>query len=229
MSAVLELPRVKNLQTTLKKAIVQAMKNRFRAVFFDVDYKTFDDLIEEFPKRRNPRLTYDRGVLEVMPLPEHDISERLIDELFTALALEFDVDYVNYGSSTQKRARLERGFEPDSSFYLGENAELMRYRDRFLETDPPPDLVFEVDVTHSSVDRFALMAAFGVKEIWQSEKKRLKILHLENGEYVERKESTILPNVTSAVLNDFVASSKTQSRAAWRKEIREWAQTNPNK
>ena len=145
MSAVLELPRVKNLQTTLKKAIVQAMKNRFRAVFFDVDYKTFDDLIEEFPKRRNPRLTYDRGVLEVMPLPEHDISERLIDELFTALALEFDVDYVNYGSSTQKRARLERGFEPDSSFYLGENAELMRYRDRFLETDPPLDLVFEVD------------------------------------------------------------------------------------
>ncbi len=229
MSAVLELPKIENLQITLRKAIIQAMKNRFRAVFFDVDYQTFDDLIEEFPKRRNPRLIYDRGVLEVMPLPEHDISERLIDELFTALALEFDIDYVNYGSSTQKRARLERGFEPDSSFYIGENAELMRYRDRFLETDPPPDLVFEVDVTHSSVNRFALMAVFGVKEIWQSENKLLKILHLETGEYIEHEESAIFPNLTSAILNKFVESSKTQSRSAWRREIREWAQTNLNK
>lgn len=128
MSAVLELPKIKNLQTNLKHAIVQAIENRFRAVFFDVDYKTYADLIEEFPERRNPRLTYDRGVLEVMPLSQHDISERLIDEIFTVLALKFETDYVNYGSSTQNRARLERGFEPDSSFYVGENAELMRYR-----------------------------------------------------------------------------------------------------
>ena len=229
MSAVLELPKIKNLQTNLKKAIVQAMKNRFRAVFFDVDYKTFDALIEEFPKRRNPRLTYDRGVLEVMSLPQHDISERLIDEIFTALAVEFEIDYVNYGSSTQKRARLERGFEPDSSFYIGENAELMRYRDRFLESDPPPDLVFEVDVTHSSINKFALMATFGVKEIWQSKKKRLKILWLEDGEYVEREESGVFPHLTSAILNGFIETSKTQSRLAWRKEIREWAQANLKK
>mgnify|MGYP001231127012 CR=1 FL=1 len=229
MSAVLDLPKIKNLQANLEKAIVQAIKNRFRAVFFEVDYQTYADLIERFPERRNPRLTFDRGVLEVMPLPEHDISERLIDSIIDIIAEELEIDFANYGSSTQNRAKLERGFEPDSSFYIGENAELMRYRDRFLETDPPPDLVFEVDVTHSSLDKFPLMADFGVKEIWRYEKKRLKILRLENGKYVENELSEIFPNLTAQVLNRFIADSKTKSRLKWRKEIREWIQANLKK
>ncbi|NJM52182.1 MAG: Uma2 family endonuclease [Blastocatellia bacterium] len=199
MSAVLDLPKIENLQNNLEKAIIQAIKNRFRAVFFDLDYKTYSDLIEKFPERRNPRLTFDRGVLEVMPLPEHDISERLIDSIIDILALELELDFTNYGSSTQNRAKLERGFEPDSSFYFGENAELMRYRDRFLETDPPPDLVFEVDITHSSIDKFPLMAAFGVKEIWLYKKKHLTILRLKNGEYVENESSEIFLNLTADV------------------------------
>ncbi len=229
MSAVLELPKIENLQANLEKAIKQAIKNRFRAVFFEVDYQTYADLIEKFPKRRNPRLTFDRGVLEVMPLPQHDISERLIDTIIDVIAEEFEIDFVNYGSSTQNRARLERGFEPDSSFYLGANAELMRYRDRFLETDPPPDLVFEIDVTHSSVDKFPLMATFGVKEIWRYEKKRLKILQLKDGEYVESQASSFFPNLTDQVLNQFIVDSQAQSRPKWRREIREWAQANLDK
>ena len=223
MSAVLELPKIENLQIRLERAIVHALEERYHAVFYNVDYQTYADLIERFPERRNPRLTFDRGVLEVMPLPQHDISDRLIDEIFTDIAVELEIDYVNYGSSTQNRIKLDRGFEPDSSFYVAENAELMRYRDRFLESDPPPDLVFEIDVTHSSINKFALMASFGVREIWIYEKKRLRILRLENGEYVESETSIALPNVTGEILNKFIETSKTKSRPEWRKEICEWA------
>jgi Uma2 family endonuclease len=223
MSAVLDLPKIENRQANLEKAITQAIENRFRAVFFDVDYKTYAELIEKFPERRNPRLTFDRGVLEVMPLPQHDISERIIDTIVDLIAEEFEIDFSNYGSSTQNREKLDRGFEPDSSFYIGENAELMRYRDRFLETDPPPDLVFEVDVTHSSLDKFPLMASFGVKEIWRYEKKRLKILQLKDGEYIESESSLFFPNLSAQILNKFIADSEGKSRLKWRKEIREWA------
>lgn len=229
MSAVLDLPKIENRQANLEKAIVQAIKNRFRAVFFDVDYKTYADLIERFPERRNPRLTFDRGVLEVMPLPQHDISERLIDSIVSIITEELEIDYANYGSSTQNRAKLDRGFEPDSSFYLGENAELMRYRDRFLETDPPPDLVFEVDITHSSLNKFPLMAGFGVKEIWRYEKKRLKIWQLKAGEYVESEFSQFFPNLSAQVLNQFIADSKNQSSLKWNKQVRYWIQTNLKK
>ncbi|MGI8884599.1 MAG: Uma2 family endonuclease [Pyrinomonadaceae bacterium] len=228
MSAVLELPKIENLQINLERAIVQALEERYHAVFYNVDYQTYADLVEKFPERRNPRLSFDRGVLEVMPLPQHDISERIIDTIVDVIAEEFEIDFVNYGSSTQNRIRLDRGFEPDSSFYVAENAELMRYRDRFLESDPPPDLVFEIDVTHSSINKFALMASFGIKEIWIYEKKRLRILRLENDEYVESETSLILPNITSVILNQFIETSKTKSRLEWRKEIREWAR-NVNK
>jgi len=225
MSAVLELPKIENLQANLECAVKQAIEACYHAVFYDVDYKTYADLIEKFPERRNPRLTFDRGVLEVMPLPQHDISERLIDSMVDVIAEIFEIDYVNYGSATQNREWFERGFEPDSSFYIGENAELMRFRDRFSETDPPPDLVFEVDITHSSLSKFPLMASFGVKEIWRYEKNLLKILRLEDGEYLETEESLIFPNVTSEILNRFIRSSKMKSRLEWRKEIREWAQS----
>lgn len=226
MSVVLELPKTEKSPTETERAIVQAMKDYHHAVFYNVSYRTYESLVEKFPERRNPRLLYDRGVLEIMPLPQHNISERLIDEIFTALAVEFEVDYVNYGSSTQNRASLERGFEPDSSFYVGEKAELMRFRERFLETDPPPDLVFEIDITHSSMNKFGLLASFGVTEIWMYEKKRLKILRLEKGEYFERETSAFLPNVTGAILNDFIENSKKMSRLEWRKEIRERARQN---
>lgn len=224
MSAVLDLPKIENLQSNLAKAITQAIKNHFRAVFYDVDYKTYADLIEKFPERRNPRLTFDRGVLEIMPLPQHDISERLIDSIVSLIAEELEIDFANYGSSTQNRAKLDQGFEPDSSFYIGENAELMRYRERFLETYPPPDLIFEVDVTHSSLDKFSLMAKFGVKEIWLYEKKVLKILQLEDEKYVETEFSRFFPNLSAQILNDFILASKEKSQIKWRKEIREWAQ-----
>ena len=94
MSAVLELPKIKNLQANLERAITQAIKVRYHAVFYDVDYKTYADLIEKFPERRNPRLTFDRGVLEVMPLPQHDISERIIDAIIETISEEFEIDYV---------------------------------------------------------------------------------------------------------------------------------------
>ena len=36
-----------------------------------------------------------------------------------------------------------------------------------LRRDPPPDLVIEVDVTHSSVPRMPIYAALGVPEVWR--------------------------------------------------------------
>lgn len=225
MSAVLELPKTKKSQIELERGIIHALKKHIHTVFYDVDYQTYADLIEKYPERRNPRLTYDRGILEVMPLPEHDNTDRVIKEIFLDLAFNFEIDYSSYGASTQTRERMRRGFEPDSSFYVGENAEPMRYRDRFLENDPPPDLVIEIDVTHSSINKFALMADFGVKEIWMYESKNLKTLLLEEGEYVERDESGIFPKVSSEVLNQFIESSREKSRIEWRKEIREWVQS----
>jgi len=36
-----------------------------------------------------------------------------------------------------------------------------------LATDPPPDLVVEVDITHPSLDKFPIYASLRVPEVWR--------------------------------------------------------------
>ncbi|MEB3825924.1 Uma2 family endonuclease, partial [Phormidium sp. CCY1219] len=103
---------------------------------------------------RNIRLTYDRGLLEIMtPLLEHEQPNRLLAKVASAVAEELNVEILSAGSTTLNRADLEKGSEPDSSFYI-QNERLIRGKRTIdLKTDPPPDLVIEIDVTSSSIDR----------------------------------------------------------------------------
>ena len=207
MSAVLELPEIS------EKSIALAIEERKHAVFFDVSWEAYEDLLEFYPTRHNPKLFYNQGVLELMPLPKHDNPIRLFDEIFTVLAETYRLDWENFGSSTYKLEIFGRGFEPDSSYYINEKAKLMRGKERFdLAIDPPPDLIFEADVTSSSVNKFVMFAKFGVAEIWIYDKNQLNILQLKNNEYVEGRESIFLPKVTGETLTNFIDKSRNLPR-----------------
>ncbi len=224
MSAILELPK------TDETVISAAIEARKRAVFYDVDWETYQNLLELYPTRHNPKLFYHQGVLELMPLPEHDFPVRLLDSIFYTLADSLNLDFVNFGSSTYYLEIFGRGFEPDASYYLNENAELMRDKEKFdLTIDPAPDLVFEVDITSASTDKFTMFAEFGIAEIWIYEKKQLKILRLEDYEYVKVTESLILPKVTGEVLTGFINQSRKLKRPEWLEKIRVWASQNLEK
>ncbi|CAN5261708.1 Uma2 family endonuclease [soil metagenome] len=221
MSAVLELPEIS------EKSIALAIEERKHAVFFDVSWETYKSLLELYPTRHNPKLFYNQGVLELMPLPKHDFPVRLLDSIFYSLADYHKLDYVNFGSSTYHLEIFGRGFEPDSSYYINENAELMRGKERFdLTIDPPPDLIFEVDVTSPSISKFVMFAEFGIPEIWIYDKNQLKILHLENNNYSEGKESRILPKVTGEIITDFINKSRILPRPKLLERIHEWARQN---
>lgn len=213
----------------IKRAIFYAFEDCQHAVFFNVGWAIYEELIEKYDGIGNPRLYYDKGVLEIMPLPFHEINERMLDSMLEVFAGALREDCINCGSATQKRKRLKRGFEADSSFYIGEKAALIRQRERFLETDPPPDLIFEIDVTHSSVNKLPLYAAFGVAEIWQVEKRTLKILVLDKNNYVESPESRLLPGVTSRIVNEFIADSRKLKSFEWRDKVSAWAAENLKK
>jgi hypothetical protein len=122
--------------------------------------------------------------------------------------------------------RPERGFEPDSCFYI-QNEEQVRGKDRIdLAVDPPPDLVIEIDITSPSFSKLPIYAQIGVPEVWRYDGERMTILVLEGSDYAERTESIVLPPVTSNVLTDFVEKSKSMKRTAWLEVVREWAREN---
>lgn len=195
-----------------------------RIVLRNISWGTYERLLEELADCSAPRLTYDRGELEIMsPTPEHEDVNGALDKLVSFVAFEVDVETRDLGSTTFRLEDLQRGFEPDSCFYV-QNESLIRGKDRLdLTVDPPPDLVIEIDITGSSINKQKIFAQFGVPEVWRYDGGRVEIFNLSNGAYVKSEVSSVLPFFTAAVLTNFVAESRRLSRLEWMKGVRDWA------
>jgi Uma2 family endonuclease len=194
-----------------------------RVVLSGISWETYERLLAEHDGRASPRFTYDRGDLEIMVISfEHEELNRLLHDLFTVVADEVRLDFINAGSTTLKREDLERGFEPDTSFYI-ENAGRVHGRKRIdLPSDPPPDLVIEVDVSGSSMDKMAIYASMEIREVWRHDGNELHIFTLEGKDFRSQNESAALPELTADVITRFIEERKTESRPVWLQRVREW-------
>jgi Uma2 family endonuclease len=198
-----------------------------RMVLHNIGWNTYERLLADHENNSAPRFTYDRGELEIMsPSPEHEKFNRRIAQLVLAVAEELGIEAEDLGSTTFRREDLERGFEPDSCFYV-QNEEQVRGKDRIdLAVDPPPDLVIEIDITSASFSKLPIYAQIGVPEVWRYDGERMTILVLEHSDYAETTESIVLPPVTSNVLTDLVEKSKITRRTVWLKRVRQWSRKN---
>jgi Uma2 family endonuclease len=195
-----------------------------KILLHDVSWETYEQLLANYIDSSSPRFAYDGGVLEIMILSaKHEEPNRTIALLVEVLAEEFDLEVRNLGSTTFKREDLEKGFEPDSCFYIQNVQKIRGKREIDLTTDPPPDLVIEIDMTHPSLNKFPIYAAVGVPEIWRYDGKRLVILKLEGGNYSEAEASVALPRLTNETLTHFIAESESMGRREWLKRVRAWA------
>ncbi|MGL6140587.1 MAG: Uma2 family endonuclease, partial [Planktothrix sp.] len=151
-----------------------------RTVLNQVSWQTFINLLNDLGNNRVIRLYYDQGVLEIMtPLGEHENNNRFIDDLVRAIADELNLNLKKMGSLTLKREELLKGAEPDSCYYL-ENEPLVRHKQNIdLESDPPPDLVLEIDITSSSLDKQTIYAAFKIPELWRYNGQKLEVFVLD--------------------------------------------------
>ena len=193
-----------------------------RVVLEDVNWQEFEAILEELGDRRNTRLAYSKGTLEIMaPLPEHEVSKEIIGDLVKILLEELDLDREGFGSTTYKRQDMQHGIEPDNSFYI-QNHAVMRGRSRLdLSVDLPPDLAVSIDVTSKTqLDAYQVL---GVPELWCFENGQLKINVLQAGQYVSSQTSPTFPNLPLIeVTSRFVKQSKTERTSATLKAFRKW-------
>ncbi len=195
-----------------------------RIVLHDVSWETYEQLLANYESKTNPRFAYDRGVLEIMILSaKHEEPNRTLALLVEIVAEEFRINVRNLGSTTFKREDIERGFEPDSCFYIQNVGSIRGKEEVDLMTDPPPDLVIEIDITSPSLNKFPIYAGIGVPEIWRYDGYTLTIFRLESGEYVEAEGSVALPGLTNAVITRFIEESRSLDRLDWLRSVREWA------
>jgi Uma2 family endonuclease len=195
-----------------------------RVTLHGVSWETYERLLADHPDSSAPRFVYGRGTLEIMsPSPEHEDINRTLARLIEAIAEELDMNLRDLGSTTFKREDLERGFEPGSCFYIRNEGRIRGKREIDLAVDPPPDLVIEVYITSPSLNKLPIYAGLGVPEVWRCDGRRVSILVLANGEYVERDAGEAFPSLTSEVLSRFVDAGRNLGRVEWLRKVRGWA------
>ena len=194
-----------------------------RVVLHNISWDLYESLLLAHRECRVPRFTYDRGELEIVsPSSEHEQLVETITLFVNIVAEEMELNVKGFGSTTFRLRRKERGFEPDSCFYIKNLGPVRGKKKIDLRTDPPPDLVIEVDITSSSLDKLAIFAALRIPEVWHFENDECRILILYQGKYVERTSSASFPCLTAETINRLVQESRTLGPLAWIRRVREW-------
>ncbi len=192
-----------------------------RVTFHNLDWQAYQQIRQALEERSVARLTYDRGSLEiVMPLEVHEFSARMIELFIRILVVELGLRMKTMGSTTLDREDLDRGAQPDNGYYI-QNYAAVAGRTVDLSQDPPPDLVVEVDISHSDLDKNALYAAMGVAEFWRFDGSELRIYGLEEGQYEEQEVSPTFPLIEKTDLYRFLAMAK-QDEVEAEVEFRAW-------
>ncbi len=173
------------------------------------------------------RLTYHRGSLEIMTVSRrHEGCNRFISDLFENLAEGLEIEYHNVGGVTHRDEESQTGFEPDTCFYTTHlDYEFQEDEPIVLPRDPAPDLVIEVDISRSSLNKMAAYAAVGCREGWRHHSGRLTIFSLAGGHPTEVTESAVLPGIRAEDLNMLLEKAGAMPRTNWSAYVREWART----
>lgn len=188
----------------------------------NIDWQTYSRLLRVFSGQRR-RLTYDRGILEIMsPLWEHEEPAYLLGRFIDVMTEEFNVPCRAGRSVTLRRRRKQRGLESDNCYWIASAPRLKGKRRIDLRVDPPPDLAVEVDVSSSSLDRMSIYAALRMPEVWRLSSAGLTFHILEDGVYQVRPSSLAFPTPASADLAGFLALLDNADDTAIVRQFRAW-------
>jgi Uma2 family endonuclease len=194
-----------------------------RTVLQNISWETFEALLRETGEDRGSRFAYDCGTLEIMtPLFEHENAKIQFDRFIFALAEELEIEIKSAGSMTLKRRAVNRGIEPDNCYYIQNEPAVRGRQELDLETDLPPDLAIEIDITNSSVNKFEIYSAFAISELWRYNGQVLKFYQLTEGKYIECEVSLAFPIVSVKEISGFIKQSHTLGEIALLKSFRAW-------
>lgn len=175
-------------------------------VWSDVSWSFYKAMLREFDERPS-RINYDRGTLEVMTLSlEHERYKMVLGEMLGIIALTFRLRMTRGGSSTLKRITKKKGLEADLCYWVAQEPAVRTKKRIDLRTDPPPDLVVEIDVMHSVVNREKIYASMKVPEMWVLRAETgLCAFALDAGRWKPIERGLSFPFLRVEDLNPFVA------------------------
>jgi Uma2 family endonuclease len=182
----------------------------------------FDDIAIALGDQRALRLTYYGEKLELrLPSEEHEVFTRMVDAMIDILCDEMAYPLKTIGSTLLKSKQGSP--EADNAYYI-HNEPLVRGRTINLAQDPAPDLVVEIDVTHSDINKKEMYQQMGVAEFWSYDSKQgsVRFYQLQQQRFQETLTSATFPLINRDTLKQFVEKCRTEGELPAKKWFRQW-------
>jgi Uma2 family endonuclease len=213
--------------TTNYCELVEQLPADSTLILHHVSWEDYEELLEAVGEAKGLRISYDGGELQIMTISaRHEKYADLIKLLVGQLSLKLRIKVLFFGSATMKKRHKQKGSEPDGCFYV-QSANLISGKEEIdFNSDPPPDVVVEVDIHHDSLSKFPIYAALGVPEIWRYDGQALTIYHLKEGQYITAASSQALPMLTSGTLTEFLNRSQYEDQYETLLAFEQWLQSH---
>lgn len=153
--------------------------------------------------------------LEMSPLGNPHSRDHFIVLVAIALFASIqDIDLDGHDNCTYRKTGYEEA-QPDASFYVGANAEVVSWETTIIDLDihPAPDLVIEVAYSSLADDKGEkrlLYEALGVQEYWIIDVQKVEIIAFAIANRGSRRidHSQVLPGLAIALLEEALRLSR---------------------
>ena len=150
------------------------------------------------------RMTCLEGELELMsPSKHHQRLKKRWARLLEAWSEEVGIDLEGIGSWTIRNQLQERGLEPDECYFVGGHK----------PAAATPDVALEVLWTSGGLDKLAVYAGLGVREVWFWKDGRISFHALRDGAYKEIARSELLSEFDPGLVGPLVNAASSQAEA----------------
>lgn len=176
--------------------------------------------IIEDPAYEKAKTYYHNGELriEMSPLGNpHSRDHSIIIYAVHLFASIKGIDLDGHDNCTYRKTGLSEA-QPDASFYIAENAEIISWETNIIDLDiyPPPTLVIEVANTSLADDKGEkrlLYEEIGVSEYWIVDVKKAQIIAftIEKGGSRKITQSQVLPGLEISILEEALQRSRQQN------------------
>lgn len=191
-----------------------------------VEWSTYEAISAMKGDRAVPRLIYNQGSLTlVSPSQQHERPEDRLDRVVIFICLELGITCMPVGKTRFRKQSLGRGVEGDRTYYIANEPVVRHIKKIDIQTDPPPDLVIEVEITNPADHAIEAWRHFGVPELWfyNGNHQTFAILLLDDsGQYVESPTSRAFPFLNSFEVLSWILEEEDEPEIQWMGRLSEW-------
>ena len=129
------------------------------------------------------------------------------------------------GDNVEAAGDSERGIEADQCYLFSQEklAAAAKSRGSIDVTNlPNPDLVIEVDLSPSQIDRPGIYAAMGVAEVWRFDGKILTIHRLSSSGRYDEVEASVFVQIRPEQALRWLVDEDASDEVAWLERLASW-------